>query len=171
MDCLDGLMSRRSIRRYTTQPVSDSQVDVLLRAAMAAPSAGNAQPWRFVVVTDRHQLEALSAATPYSGMIAEAPLAIVVCADTSVEKHPGYWVQDCSAAVQNTLVAAHAIGLGAVWIGVHPVTERVANVASICSVPQGVEVLAMIAVGHPVEAKPAAERYEPSYVYRDRWQA
>jgi nitroreductase len=169
MDGLAAIMTRRSIRTFTADPVSDSDIDTLLRAAMAAPSAGNQQPWRFVVVTEHAQLQALAEATPYAAPVGRAPLAIVVCGDTRAEKHPGYWVQDCSAAVQNTLVAVNAIGLGAVWIGVHPVAERSGNVARICGVPSGIVPLAMIAIGHPAEEKPPAERYEPAHVHRDRF--
>lgn len=169
MDTLDAIMTRRSIRTFTHDPVSDGDIDILLHAAMAAPSAGNQQPWRFVVVTDQGQLRALAEATPYAAPAGRAPLAIVVCGDTRAEKHPGYWVQDCSAAIQNTLVAAHAIGLGAVWIGVHPIAERAGNVARTCAVPEGIVPLAILAVGHPAETKPPAERYEPTHVHHDRW--
>jgi nitroreductase len=170
MDCMDALMSRRSIRNYTAEPVTDEQIETLLRAAMAAPSAGNQQSWRFVVVTEATQRELLSQATPYSAMIARAPVAIVVCGDTRAEKHLGYWVQDCSAAIENLLLAAHAIGLGAVWIGVHPIAERAQNVRVACEIPEGVEPMSMIALGNPVENKPPSERYEPAHVHRERWQ-
>ncbi len=169
MDCLDALMTRRSIRRYTDDPVAESDLDTLLRAAMAAPSAGNQQSWRIIVVTDGGQLQRLSQATPYSQMLASAPVGLVVCGDTREERHPGYWVQDCSAAIQNLLVAANAIELGAVWIGCYPVEERVENVRRICGVPEGIVPMSMIALGHPAETKPAAERFEPAYVHRDRW--
>jgi len=171
MDSLDAIMSRRSVRMFTRDAVSDGDIDTLLKAAMAAPSAGNQQPWRFVVVTEHGQLQALAEATPYSGPAGRSPLAIVVCGDTRAEKHPGYWVQDCSAAIQNTLVAANAIGLGAVWIGVHPVSERSGNVARICEVPDGIVPLAIVAIGHPAETKPPADRYEPAFVHRDRFRA
>lgn len=170
MDCLEAIAGRRSIRKYASQPVTAEQIEALLRAAMAAPSAGNQQSWRFIVVTDEEQLARLAEATPYSRMLASAPLGIVVCGDTRDEKHPGYWVQDCSAAIENTLLAAHAMGLGAVWIGVHPVAERSANVRQICGLPEGIEPLSMIALGYPEEQKPAAERFERAYVHRDRWQ-
>jgi nitroreductase len=169
VDCLDVIMGRRSIRSYTGAPVSANDIDTILKAAMAAPSAGNQQSWRLIVVTDPAQLERLSTATPYSRMISSAAAALVVCGDTRDEKHPGYWVQDCSAAIQNALLAIHAIGLGGVWIGVHPVEERVANVREICSVPQGIVPMSMIAIGHPAESKPPAERYNPEFVHRDRW--
>jgi len=169
MDCLEAIMSRRSIRNYTDEPVTDEQLEVILRAAMAAPSAGNQQSWRFVVVRSAEQRAALAEATPYSRMIEHAPVALVVCGDTRAEKHPGYWVQDCSAAIENALVAIHATGLGAVWIGVHPVEERVANVRRICEIPDGIQPMSMIALGHPADTKPPGERYEPAYVRQERW--
>ncbi|MDZ4169673.1 MAG: nitroreductase family protein [Coriobacteriia bacterium] len=170
MDSIEAIMGRRSIRNYTAEPVTDAELDVLLRAAMAAPSAGNQQPWRFIVVRDADRRVELSTATPYAGMIARAPLALVICGDTREEKHPGYWVQDCSAAIQNLLVAAHATGLGAVWIGVYPVEERSENVRRICDVEAGVVPMSMIALGHPAEEKPPAERFEPAYVHSERWE-
>lgn len=137
MDCLDSIMTRRSIRAYTDEPVAEDVIETILRAAMAAPSAGNQQSWRFVVVTGAGQRRALSEATPYARMIASAPLAIVVCGDTRAEKHPGYWVQDCSAATENALLAVNALGLGAVWIGVHPIEEREASVTAVLGLPEG----------------------------------
>jgi nitroreductase len=169
MDCIEALMSRRSIRNYSAEEVTEQQLETVLRAAMAAPSAGNQQSWRFVVVRDAAVREALSQATPYSGMVARAPVAVVVCGDTRAEKHPDYWVQDCSAAIENLLVAAHATGLGAVWIGVHPIAERAANVRQVCGIPEGVEPMSMIALGHPAEEKPPSERFETEYVHRERW--
>lgn len=170
MECLDAIMGRRSIRRYRDEAVSEQDVETILKAAMAAPSAGNQQSWRFVVVRDRETLQRLSEATPYSSMLDSAPLGIVVCGDHRAEQHPGYWVQDCSAAVQNLLVAVHAIGLGAVWIGVHPVLEREENVRAVCGVPEGITPFCMIAVGHPVEEKPPGDRYEPEFVFSERWE-
>lgn len=169
MECIEAIMGRRSIRNYTSEPVTDEQVELLLRAAMAAPSAGNQQSWRFIVVRDEAQRVELSQATPYAGMIARGQVGIVVCGDTTAETKPGYWVQDCSAAIENLLLAAHGMGLGAVWIGCHPVPERVENVRRICSIPEGVMPMSMIAIGHPAEEKPPAERFEPSFVHHERW--
>lgn len=169
MDWLDAMNGRRSIRQYTDEPVSEGDIERLLRAAMCAPSAGNQQPWRFVTVTDPSVREELAVATPYSTPAGRAPLVIALCGDTGAERHPGYWVQDCSAAMQNLLVTAHAIGLGAVWIGVHPIQERTDAVARIVGLPQGVVCLGLVAIGHPAEEKPPSERYEPEFVHRDRW--
>jgi nitroreductase len=169
MDCIDAIMTRRSIRKYTTEAVTDEQLETLLRAAMNAPSAGNQQPWRFVVTRDAGVLDELSRATPYSGMLASAPLGIIVCAATDGLRHPGNWINDCSAALENLLLAAHAIGLGGVWIAVHPVEERIADVRRIAGLPDDVMPMSMVSIGHPAEDKPSADRFAPEYVVEDRW--
>jgi len=169
MDCMESIMSRRSIRNYTDAPVTEQELETVLRAAMAAPSAGNQQSWRFVVARDAATRERLAQCTPYAGPLARAQVALVVCGDTRDERHPGYWVQDCSAAIENLLLAAHAIGLGAVWIGVHPLPERAQAVREVCALPQGIEPLSMVALGHPAEDKPAADRYDPTLVHLERW--
>jgi nitroreductase len=113
-------MTRRSVRRFTDEPVGDVELEALLRAAMAAQSASNERPWRFVVVRDRERLGRLSKATPFAGALASASVEIVVAVDRGAMKCPGFWVIDCAAAIENMLLAAHATGLGGMWIGVHP---------------------------------------------------
>ena len=171
MDLLQAVHTRRSIRQFTDAPITDEQVETLLRAAMAAPSAGNQQSWRFVTARDAAMRARLAEATPYASPVGRAPLGIVVLGDTRDNKHPGYWVQDCSAAVENLLLAAHAIGLGAVWIGVHPVEERVRVVAEIVGAPEGVVPLCMIAVGVPSAAGPEVDRFKPEFVHTEGWSA
>ena len=170
MDALAALLGRRSCRKYTEQEISEQDVDTMLRAAMAAPSARNQQSWRFVVVRDRDKLARLSQATPHAGMLKTAALGLVVAGETRDTVCPGYWVQDCSAATQNLLLAAHAIGLGAVWIGVHPIPERKEAVRTLVGLPTGIEAFALIAVGYPNEAKPPSERFEPRFVHAESWQ-
>lgn len=170
MDAVDAILSRRSIRKYTDEPVQDGDVETLLRAAMAAPSAFNQQSWRFVVVRDAEVRANLSKASKHAGMIAEAPVAIVVCGELSAERYPGtYWVQDGVAALENLLIAANGIGLGAVWVGVHPWEDRVAAVRDALGLPDGVAPLAQVALGHPAETKPPGDRYDPDLVHYDRW--
>jgi nitroreductase len=169
MDLLEAIHTRRSVRQFTEAPVTDEQLETLLRAAMAAPSAGNQQPWRFVVVRDAETRARMAEATPYAGPAGRAPLGIVVLGDTRGNKHPGYWVQDCSAAVQNLLLAAHAIGLGAVWMGVHPTEDRARIVADIVGAPEGVVPLCMIAVGVPAGKGPEVDRYKPEFVHAEGW--
>jgi len=169
MDALTTIMSRRSIRSYDDRPVEPGLVEGLLRAAMAAPSAGNQQPWRFVVVTGRETLDRLSTTSPYAGMLASAPLAVVVCGDTIGERHPGYWVEDCSAAMENLLLAAHALGLGAVWLGYHPDAERVERARDVLGIPETLVVLGIASIGYPAEERPPVDRYREEYVHRERW--
>ena len=116
---LENIHSRKSVRQYTSEPVSEEAVEKMLRAGMAAPTAVNFQPWRFVVVTERERLDAMAEVLPYAKMLKQAPLAIVVCGETvwmGGNENP-YWQQDCAAATQNILLAAEALGLGAVWTG------------------------------------------------------
>ena len=169
MDAMTMIMTRRSIRSYEEQPVSEVLAETLLRAAMAAPSAGNQQPWRFVVVTDRAVLDRLSGTSPYAGPLLRASLAVVVCGETLGERHPGYWVEDCSAAMENLLLAAHASGLGAVWLGYHPDAQRVELVRDMLGLPETVVPLGIAAIGHPGEERARVDRYREDYVHRDRW--
>ena len=169
MDALEAIMTRRSIRSYTDEPVSDAELDSILRAAMAAPSASNERPWRFVVVRDPATLARLAKATLFSGVVGRAKAAIVVCGDRQAAKYPGFWVIDCSAAIQNALLAAHAGGLGAVWVGVHPVTPFVAAVRRIIGVPRHVVPHSIIALGRPAEGRPPVDRYDEAFVHDERW--
>lgn len=127
---IDDLFARRSIRRFTGESVDPDQIDMLLKAAMAAPSANNSKPWHFVAVTDAAVRGALAQAHPYAKMVAHSPLCIVPCGDPGLLRGiaSGYWVQDLSAATENILLAATGLGLGAVWCGVYPMEERVAEV-------------------------------------------
>lgn len=168
MEALDCIMTRRSIRKFSGEPLSDEQTQTILRAAMAAPSAGNQQPWRFVLLGERSSREKVASFTPYARMLPDAGLGIVVCGETRTLKHP-MWEQDCSAAIENALLAAHALGLGAVWLGFWPEMERVDRLAEYLGLPEGIVPMSVLAIGHPVEEKPAAERYDPAFVHIERW--
>jgi nitroreductase len=169
MDALQAIMTRRSIRRFAPGEVDETTTETLLHAAMAAPSAGNQQSWRFVVVRDRERLARLSRTSPYAGMLAQASLAIVVCGETAGARHEGFWVEDCSAAMENLLLAAHAVGLGAVWLGYHPDAERVERVRDELLLPETVVPLGIAAIGHVDEEKPPADRFEPTFVHHEVW--
>ncbi len=169
MDALQAIFTRRSVRHFTAEPVSAADVELLLRAAMNAPSAGNGQPWEFVVIRSRAVLDALTQVHQSVRVIQEAPLIILVCAVMARERKPGRWPLDCSAAAQNMLLAAHAGGLGAVWLGVWPAPERLEGVARVACLPDGVVPVAMIAVGHPAESIPPSDRFDPQRIHNDRW--
>jgi nitroreductase len=171
MNALDTIFSRRSIRKYSAEPVTEEQITVLLKAAMAAPSAGNEQAWQFIVIRDRTLLDAVPSFHPYAAMVRQAPAAIVVCGDLSLEKFKGFWVQDCSAAAQNILLAATALGLGAVWTALHPMADRVEGMRKLLGLPEHVVPLALIPLGHPAEHPGRSDRFDAARVRRDRWQA
>ncbi|NOX53949.1 MAG: nitroreductase family protein [Planctomycetes bacterium] len=169
MDALECIRTRRSIREYTEQPVSEELVEQLLRAAMMAPSARNQQPWHFVVIDDRQLLQQIPDFHPNGAMAAQAPLAILVCGDVSLELSPGYWPIDCAAAVQNLLLAAHALGLGAVWTGVYPREERMNGFRKMLGLPDNVIPHTLIPVGYPAERPATEDRYRPDRVHRNGW--
>ena len=169
MDTLEAISTRRSIRKYTADLIPDETLKTLLKAATAAPSAGNQQPWHFIVIHDREILDEIPKRHPYAQMAKEAPVAIVVCGDERSTKYKEYWPQDCAAATQNLLLAAHVCGLGAVWCGVYPNEERINPFRELLGIPDGVYPFSLIVLGHPDEKKPSADRYDPSRVHADRW--
>jgi nitroreductase len=165
-DRLRVIFSRRSIRAYTNEPVSEADLQSLLEAGMAAPSASNRKPWHFVVVTERETLRALAAAHPYGKMLARAGVAIAVCGDPRVST---WWVQDCSAATENILIAVAALGLGAVWLGCHGNPEREQAIRGILGIPDSVGVLSLLPIGHPAEEKADRTQYDVRRVRWERW--
>jgi nitroreductase len=169
MEALEAIFTRRSIRAYTPEPIPRATVETLLRAAMSAPSAGNQQPWQFLVIDDRATLDRLPAIHPHAEMTRQAALAIVVCGDLHLEKHAGYWVQDCSAAAENLLLAAHALGLGAVWTGIHPVEQRVAAFRTFFGMPAHLVPLCLIPIGRPAESAGPVDRFRADRVHTNRW--
>jgi len=169
MDTLEAIHGRRSIRKYENKPVAEEMIEQLLRAAMTAPSARNAQPWQFVVLDRRELLQTGAKINPNAHMAATAPLAILVCGDLSLEKSAGYWPQDCAAAVQNMLLAAHALGLGAVWTGIYPRENRVEGFQELFDLPKNVVPHSMIVIGHPAEQSGPQDRYKGDRVHRNRW--
>ena len=163
---LSGIFSRRSIRVYTEEPVSETDLQGLLQAGMAAPSGSNRKPWHFVAVTDRETLRALAEAHPYGRMLARAGAAIAVCGDPAIS---AWWEQDCSAATENILIAAAALGLGAVWLGSHGNPEREEAIRGVLGIPESVAVLSLLSIGHPAEEKAPRTQYDAGRVHRDRW--
>ena len=163
---LQILFARRSVREYSAEPIAAADRRSLLEAGMAAPSASNRRPWHFVVVADRGQLQRLAAAHPYGRMLAGAALAIAVCGDPAASD---WWVQDCSAATENILVAAAGLGLGGVWLGCHGRPEREQAVRDTLGIPPGIGVLSLIALGRPAEQPPARTQYDEARVHAERW--
>jgi nitroreductase len=169
MDAFEAIFTRRSIRKYLDEPISEELTQKLLAAAMQAPSARNEQPWQFIVIDDGAILRAAAALLPNAAMAAHAPLGILVCGDLSLEKSPGYWVVDCAAAVENLLLAAHALGLGAVWTGVYPRQPRMEALRQLVALPENVIAHSLVVLGRPAEQLKATARYRPERVRRNRW--
>jgi len=166
-ELIETIFRRRSIRNYTDSPVSEIDIQTLLEAAMAAPSASNRKPWHFVLIDDREVLGRLADAHPYGKMLPHAPLCIAVCGDTTISDR--FWVQDCSAATENLLLAATALGLGAVWLGVYPNEDRGSAIREILGIPAHVPPLNLISIGHPDEDKASRTQYDRTRVHRGRW--
>ena len=166
-DAMETIMTRTSIRSFTNRTVSADTVEMLLRAGMAAPTAVNKQPWHFVVIDDPAVMDSLGGNGRQSQMWKESPLAIVVCGDMDKALDgPGqpYWIQDCSAATQNILLAAHALGLGAVWTGCYPIEERVANTSRVLGLPENIVPLCVIVMGYPNEQPAPKDKWKPENV-------
>jgi nitroreductase len=166
-ELMEMILSRRSIRKYTTELVNSDDVEKMLEAAMAAPSASNRKPWHFIVVADRKVLDSLAGAHPYGKMLFEAPLCVVVCGDTSISER--FWVQDCSAATENLLLAATALDLGAVWVGVFPSEERISAVRRVLKIPETIIPLNLVPIGHPAEEKEPRTQYDEKRVHNEHW--
>jgi len=169
MDTLEAIFTRRSIRSFTDERVSEADLHDLLKAGMQAPSARNEQPWHFVVIDDRELLHAIPEFHPHSKMLYEAPLAILVCSDRKLETKRASWLQDCSAATENILLAAHAKGLGGVWLGIFPDAERVKGMQELLSLPEDVRPVALLAIGHPSVKVEPEDRFKESRVHHNRW--
>jgi nitroreductase len=169
VDGLETILTRRSIRRYTDKTIDDSVFIDLVKAAVSAPSAGNQQPWQFIIIKDKEKLGKVLEFHPNAKMLLDAQGALLICGDLSKEKHKGYWVLDCAAATQNILLAAHTNGFGACWLGIYPREERVAGMKSLVSVPDHVIPFALVSLGVPDEEKNPSDRFDESLVHYEKW--
>jgi nitroreductase len=168
---LSAFWGRRSIRVYSSRSVPDEMVSDLLHAAMAAPSAAGGDPWRFIVVRDSDMLRRIAAALPHGRMLSSAAAGIVVCGDQAAahDRQLSYLLQDCAAATENLLLAAHLLGLGACWLGVHPRESRIAALRTLLGIPQAVVPVCVVALGYAAERKEPRTRFRSEHVHRDQW--
>ncbi len=167
---IDDIMSRTSIRAFQDQEVDEETVEILLKAAMAAPTARNDQPWRFVVVTDKEVLASISEAFGTLRAVADAPMAVVVCGDVGVGgERSDWWVQDASAATQNLLLAAHSLDLGAVWCGIYPRADRVDFIREKLQLPGNIIPLNVVPIGYPAENPGPKDKWHPEYIHYNVW--
>lgn len=169
MEAYDVIISRRSIRRYTAEPISDENLIKIVKAGLSAPSAGNQQPWHIVIIKDHKIMDEVPKFHQYANMLKQASAAILVCGDESLQTHVGYWTLDCSAATENMLLAAHALGIGAVWLGIYPREQRIKGMRELLSIPETITPFALISLGYAAEQKPPANRYNESRIHYNKW--
>lgn len=169
MEALEVIITRRSVRKFTTQKIEQEIIDTLLHAAMSAPSADNQQPWHFLIIDQRPLLDGIPTFHPYAKMCLEAPLAIVVCIDTDAQQYRIAWSQDLSAATQNILLAARALGLGAVWLGVYPHQERIVSLRKLLNLKDGVIPFSIIPIGYTDVKQKKIDRYKEERVHFNKW--
>jgi len=171
MNAIEALMGRRSIRLYTDEKIQETKITTLLKTAMNAPSGGNVQPWHFIVVNNHKTLMKITEIHPYSKMLEQASHAIIVLGDTTAHSKgiEEFWVQDCSAAIENILIAAHALGLGAVWLGGYPNMEIVNGLKDLFMIPDHINSLGVISLGIPGETKPPRENYDKTRIHLNKW--
>lgn len=169
MDTLTAIHTRRSIREYQEKDIPEELVKELLKAAMASPSARNQQPWEFVVITEPELRKKIPSVSPFAQMIVDAPLAILICGNLKIETAQGYWVIDCAAATQNLLLAAHALGLGAVWTGVYPREERMDGLTALLDLPEYILPHSLVVIGYPAQQLPQQDRFKPERIHWNAW--
>lgn len=168
-DALTAIFTRRSIRRFSPRPIDGHTQEILLRAAFAAPASENAQTRRFIVIAQRDRLDQLPALHPSAGPAREAPLAILLCCDTSASPQTVFWPQDCAAAAENLMLAARALGIGSLWCGIHPVEGREQAFMKAFGLPGMVRPAGLVLLGYPLQDFFEENRYDPRLVRSDTW--
>ncbi len=168
MEAFEAITTRRSIRKFTDQAIDDQTIAKLLEAAMSAPTAAG-EVWRYIIVRERSDMEAVGQFHPHVNMLNSANAAIVVCADPTLENLKDRWIMDCSAATENILIAANALKLGACWVGIYPVQERIEGLRTIFGIPDQVVPLCMVALGYPDEKKNPPNRFKKEFVFFGKW--
>lgn len=169
MDVIEAINTRRSVRKFTGEVISDEELKVILKAGFQAPSAHNFQPRDYVVVRDKEIIDKIADFHPYAKMLPKAGCGIVVCGDSQKQPQMGFLVADCSAAIQNMLLAAHGLGLGAVWCGIYCDEKLVKNMSEVLKLPEKIIPIGMVVVGKKAVDKEAVDRYDESKVHYDRW--
>jgi nitroreductase len=170
MGGMNAIFNRRSVRKYNGLKLSEAELTLLMQAAMSAPSAGNEQPWEFIVVRNPDLQQKITQIHPYSSMLFQADTAIIVCGNLTrqiYKRH--YWILDCSAATENILIQATEMGIGSVWLAVYPEPDRIEGIKTLFSLPEEVIPLAIVSLGYPDEEKKPANRYKTERIHYEAW--
>lgn len=169
MQTIEAILTRRSVRKFTSTPLEKEALEDLVKSAMSAPSAYNRQPWHFIIIQDKKKLAEIAAIHPYAAMASEASAAILIAADSKIEETEGLWVQDCSAAMQNLLLAAHAKKMGAVWVGLYPIAEHLETFQKLFNLPQEIRPFSLAILGNPNETKASEDRFKKERLHYEKW--
>lgn len=164
---IENIMTRSSVRSYTDRAISKDTIEKILRAGMASPTAADKRPWAFMVIEEGEKKQELADSLPYAKMADQAPLLIVVCGDMEKAlegEGRDFWIQDCSAVTENVLLAAHALGLGAVWTGVHPAADRERTIRNVLQLPDNLIPLSLVCIGYPAAPATPKDKWDPSVV-------
>ena len=167
---MNAIYKRRSIRKYTSEVIPEKIMMEFIKAGMNAPSAGNQQPWHFVIINERRLLDEIPKVHSYAQMLYEAQTAILVCGDLDLDKHEGFWIQDCSAATENILLEIADQGFGGVWLGVYPRNDRVQGIRRLLRIPERIIPFALIAVGYPAENKGLKKEFKKERIRYNYWE-
>lgn len=169
MEIIEALVSRRSIRKYKDQHISADNIDIILKSAMYAPSAMNLQAWHYVVIDDKKTLEDTIKSIPHAELLRQTPVAILVSGDAAIEKNESWMIQNCSAATQNILLAAHGLGIGSCWIAIHGMHEVVKNVSQQFELPENIVPVSLITLGYPDETVITEDRFKKEKIHFNKW--
>ena len=169
MDVITAILTRRSIRKYTGVPIKEDELKTIIEAGFYGPSAHNLRPMNFIVINETLQLEAIAKFHPYAKMLTQAGCGIVVCGDIKKQKREGFLVEDCSAAIENMLLAAHSLNLGAVWCGLHPVKELTDGFTKLLNLPENIIPIGMVVVGNKDEEVQPLNRYDEAKIHYNNW--
>lgn len=169
METVNTILTRRSIRKYINESIPEDLITSWIKCGMQAPSAGNQQPWHFIIIKDTKTLKEIPRFHTHAKMLTDAALAILICFEESLEKHKGMAIQDCSAATQNILLAVHDRGYGAVWLGVYPREQRMKGLTALLDIPDETIPFSLIAIGKPDEKKDVVDRYKPERIHHENW--
>ncbi|MEG1499297.1 MAG: nitroreductase family protein [Bacteroidales bacterium] len=166
---IEELQKRRSIRRYTTEAITEEEYDLILKTAMFAPTAKSLQPWHFLLVTDRSLLLEITKVHPYASMLEYAPGAVLVCGDRNIQEEDGYLILDGAAATMNILHAAHALHIGSCWLGIYPKQDRMERISALFHLPSSIMPISLVALGKTEVEKPLPLRDKPERIHRNKW--
>lgn len=166
---INWLLTRRSIRKYSEIKISNEDIQLILNAAMHAPSARNCQPWHFIVIQEKELLKRISEIHTYASFVPGASHAILVCGDEKLQNDDGYYIVDCGAATQNILLAAHTMGIGSCWIGIHPRENRKQSFRELFGLPEYIQPYALVSLGYPSEEKQVSDRFKPERIHYNTW--